>query len=380
MPFTEEQVAFRDMVRKVAEKEVAPRAEEIDAADEFPADLAKIFGELGLLQLWVPEEYGGPGGDLTTVCIAKEEIGKYSLTASALCGNNSIGLILPVLHIGTEQQKQKYLTESGSGTKIAAVAITEPHAGSDVRSMKTTARRTNNGNYVISGRKNWITWGGYADYVLVFAKTADGNDPNAISAFIVDTKTKGFGVGRKEKKMGRNGAPNHELLFDEMEVPADCMLGAEGTGFKSCMKILDLNRPTIAASSLGLAQGALETAIAYCKERKQFGQPVSNFQGMQFKFADMAMKTEAARALLYSVAAEVDSGNHSRLSLMAAVCKCYVTDVAMEVTSEAVSAMGSAGYSRDYPVERMMRDAKLNQIIEGTNEIQRLIIGRHLTR
>ncbi|MCO6385288.1 acyl-CoA dehydrogenase family protein [Oceanicola sp. 502str15] len=380
MAFTEEQIAFRDMIRKFAEKEVEPRAAEIDESDEFPADLAKKFGEMGLLQLWVPEEYGGPGGDLTTVCIAKEEIGKYSLTASALCGNNSIGLILPILHMGTDEQKKKYLTESATGTKIAAVAITEPQTGSDVRSMKTTAKRTENGTYVINGRKNWITWGGHADYVLVFAKTADGTDADAISGFIVDTKTEGFSLGRKERKMGRNGAPNHELIFENMEVPESCMLGAEGTGFKSCMRILDLNRPTIAASSLGLAQGALDTAIAYCKERTQFGRPVAQFQAMQFKLADMAMKTEASRALLYSVAAEIDSGDHSRLAMIAAMSKCFVTDMAMEVTDQAVNAMGSAGYSKDYPVERMMRDAKLNQIIEGTNEIQRVIIGRQLTR
>ncbi|MBJ3775343.1 acyl-CoA dehydrogenase family protein [Acuticoccus mangrovi] len=376
--FTDEQVAFRDMVRKVSEQEVAPIAAKIDDEDEFPHELAELFGELGLLQLWVPEEYGGPGGDLTTVCIAKEELGKVSLTASALCGNNSIGLILPLLHIGTEEQKRKYLPQSGAGKVITAVAMTEPQTGSDVRSMRTTAKRQGNDSYVINGQKTWITWGGHADYVLVFAKTSEDDASDSISAFIVDTKTPGFKVGRKERKMGRNGAPNHELFFEDMVVPADCMLGEEGSGFKSCMKILDLNRPTIGGSSLGLAQGALDCAVAFCKERKQFGRPVAHFQGMQFKLADMAMKTEAARALLYSICAEIDSGDHSRLAMIAAMAKCYVTDVAMEVTTEAVQAMGSAGYSKDYPVERMMRDAKLNQIIEGTNEIQRMIIGRRL--
>ncbi|EBA06760.1 acyl-CoA dehydrogenase family protein [Sagittula stellata] len=376
--FTEEQKSFRDMLRKVTEKEVAPIASRIDETDEFPYELAELFGELGLLSLWVPEEYGGAGGDLTTVCIAKEELGRASLTASALAANNSIGLILPVLHMGTEEQKQKYLPISASGKVITAIGMTEPGTGSDVRSMKTFAKRQGNDSYVINGQKSWITWGGVADYVLVFAKTSEGTSSDSISAFLVDTKTPGFRVGRKERKMGRNGAPNHELFFEDMVVPADCMLGEEGTGFKGCMKILDLNRPTVAGSSLGLAQGALDTALAFAKERVQFGRAVSQFQGMQFKFADMHMKTEAARALLYSVCAEIDSGDHSRLAMLGAVSKCYVTDVAMEVTTEAVQAMGSAGYSKEYPVERMMRDAKLNQILEGTNEIQRMIIGRNL--
>ena len=378
MVFTEEQKAFREMVRRVAEKEVAPIAAEMDETDQFPRALADLFGELGLLSLWVPEEYDGPGGDLTTVCIAKEEFGRFSLTASALAANNSIGLILPVMHLGTDEQKKKYLPLSASGKIITAVAMTEPGTGSDVRGMKTRAKRNGVDTYVINGQKSWITWGGVADYVLVFAKTSDDDSSDSISAFLVDTKTPGFRVGRQERKMGRNGAPNHELFFEDMVVPADCMIGAEGTGFKGCMRILDLNRPTVAGSSLGLAQGALDVALAFTRERKQFGRPVAHFQGMQFKLADMYMKTEAARALLYSVCAEIDSGDLSRLAMLGALSKCYCTDVAMEVTTEAVQAMGSAGYSKEYPVERMMRDAKLNQILEGTNEIQRMIIGRNL--
>lgn len=377
MLFTEEQIAFRDSVRKFVEKEIAPIASKIDEGDEFPQELADALGDMGLLQLWVPEEYGGPGGDLTTVCIAKEEIGKVSLAASTLCANNSIGLILPILNFGSDEQKQKYLSESAKGRTVAAVAMTEPQSGSDVNSMRTRAVRDGD-SYVLNGQKNWITWGGHAHYILVFAKTSDSESHDAISAFLVDTSTPGFKIGRKERKMGRNGAPNHELFFEDMRIPAECRIGEEGQGFKACMKILDLNRPTIGASSLGIAQGALDASVAYAKERKQFGRPVGHFQGMQFKLADMAMKVEASRRMLYSITRELDAGDHSRLTMLASMSKCYITDVAMEVSVEAVQVLGSYGYSKDFPVERMMRDAKVNQIIEGTNEIHHMIIGRKL--
>lgn len=214
--------------------------------------------------------------------------------------------------------------------------------------------------------------------MLVFARTSEAGGSDGISAFLVDTTTPGFRLGRQEHKMGRHGAPNHELFFDDMRVPADCRLGAEGEGFKACMKVLDLNRPTIAATSLGLAQGALDVAVAYAKDRRQFGRPIAEFQGMQFKLADMAIKVEAARNLLYNCADEIDSGDHSRLNMLSSITKCFVTDIAMEVTTEAVQVLGSYGYSKEFPVERMMRDAKLNQIIEGTNEIHRLIVARRL--
>ena len=377
MIFSEEQLAFRDAVQRMAEKEIAPIAEELDRTERFPDELVEIFGDMGLLQLWVPEEYGGPGADLTTVCIAREEIAKVSFACSLMAGQNSMGIVLPLLHFGNEEQRQRFLPEVAKGRILTATAITEPTAGSDVASMKTRAVK-DGASYVINGQKCYITFGSKAHYVLVFARTSEGKGFDGISAFLVDTKTPGFRVGRQERKMGRNGAPNHELFFEDMVVPADCMIGAEGTGFKGCMRILDLNRPTVAGSSLGLAQGALDVALAFTRERKQFGRPVAHFQGMQFKLADMYMKTEAARALLYSVCAEIDSGDLSRLAMLGALSKCYCTDVAMEVTTEAVQAMGSAGYSKEYPVERMMRDAKLNQILEGTNEIQRMIIGRNL--
>ncbi len=377
MELGEEKDMLRDMVRRVTDEQIRPLVAGMEESDRFPEELVEVFGDLGLLQMWVPEEYGGPGGDLTSVCIAKEETGKASLAASTLCANNSIGLILPILHFGTEEQKRRYLPLSAKGRTIVSVAITEPGAGSDVSSIRTTARRDGN-SYVINGQKNWITWAGHAHYVLVFARTSESKGHDGISTFLVDTKTKGFSVGPKEAKMGRHGAPTYPLHFDDMRVDADCLLGQEGQGFKQCMKILDLNRPTIAASSLGLAQAAFEESIQYAKDRRQFGRRIADFQAIQFKIADMAMKIEAARTLLYTSTQEIDSGNLSRLTLLSSMCKCFVSDVAMEVALEAVQVHGAYGYSKEYPVERIMRDAKLNQILEGTNEIHRVIISRQL--
>lgn len=380
MRFTEEQTALRDSLRRMTNEQIKPIAGEIDDSDRFPVEWKKLFGEMGLLQMWVPEEYGGPGGDLVSVCIAKEETARGSLAASTLVCNNSIGLILPIMHFGTDAQKEKYLRLSASGQVVAAVAMTEPQAGSDVAGMKTRAVRQADGSYVVNGMKNWITWGEVADYVLLFAKTGDGPAHENISAFLVDTKTPGFRVGRKERKMGRNGAPNNELFFENMVLPADALVGEEGKGFTACMRILDLNRPTIGASALGLAQEAFELSVAYCKERRAFGKAIGQFQGMQFKLADMAMKLEAARQMLYGICEEIDAGDYSRLQTIASMSKCYVTDVAMEVTTEAVQIFGGNGYSKEYPLERMMRDAKVLQIIEGTNEIHRMVIGRNLVR
>ncbi|HSV83122.1 MAG TPA: acyl-CoA dehydrogenase family protein [Ramlibacter sp.] len=377
MQLSEEKQMLLDTVRRVAQEKVRPLVASMEESDRFPEELVAVFGDLGLLQMWVPEQYGGPGGDLTSVCLAKEEIGKVSLAASTLCANNSIGLILPLLHFGTEAQKQRYLPLAAEGRTIVSVAMSEPEAGSDVSAIRTTARR-DGGSYVINGRKNWITWGAHAHYVLVFARTSDTGGHNGISAFLVDTKSKGFKAGPKEAKMGRHGAPTYPLYFDDLRVEADCLIGEEGQGFKQCMRILDLNRPTVAASSLGLAQGALDESVRYAQDRKQFGKRIADFQAIQFKIADMAMKIEAARALLYNTAQEIDSGNLSRLTILSSMTKCFVTDVAMEVALEAVQVHGAYGYSKEYPVERMMRDAKLNQILEGTNEIHRLIIARQL--
>ena len=377
MKFSEEQEMLRDMVRRVADEQVRPLVAEMEETREFPDALVEVFGDLGLLQMWVPDEYGGPGGDLTSVCIAKEEIGKVSLAASTLCANNSIGLILPLLHFGTDAQRARYLPEAAKGRTISSVAITEPEAGSDVSAIRTTARREG-GSYVINGQKSWITWAAQAHYMLVFARTSEGRGHEGISVFLVDTKTTGLTVGRKEVKMGRHGSPTYQVFFENMRVDADCLLGEEGNGFKACMKILDLNRPSVAASSLGLAQAALDESVRYARDRRQFGKRIGDFQAIQFKLADMAMKIEAARTLLYTSTQEIDAGDTSRLTLLSSMAKCFVTDVAMEAALEAVQVHGSYGYSTEYPVERFMRDAKLNQILEGTNEIHRLIIARQL--
>lgn len=377
MKFTEEQEMLRDMVRRVAEEQVRPLVAGMEEHKNFPEELVEVFGDLGLLQMWVPEEFGGPGGDLTSVCIAKEEIGKVSLAASTLCANNSIGLILPLLHFGTEAQKQRYLPQAAAGRTISAVAITEPEAGSDVSAMRTTAKRDGD-SYIVNGQKSWITWAAQANYMLLFARTSEGRGHEGISVFLVDTTTPGLVIGRKEVKMGRHGSPTYQVFFENMRIDADCLLGEEGNGFKACMKILDLNRPSVAASSLGLAQAALDESINYARDRRQFGKRIGDFQAIQFKIADMAMKIEAARTLLYTSTQEIDSGDTSRLTLLSSMVKCYVTDVAMEAALEAVQIHGSYGYSTEYPVERFMRDAKLNQILEGTNEIHHVIIARQL--
>ena len=377
--FSETHIALRNAVRKMVDKEVRPIAAEIDRNDRIPDRLIDIFGDMGLLQIWVPEQYGGPGGDLTSACIAREEIAKASEACALLAGQTSIAMVLPLLHFGTEEQRARWLPLISKGRTLTAVAITEPEAGSDVGSMQTAARR-DGGDYVINGQKCYITWGSVAHYVLVFARTSGDKGFRGISCFIVDTKTPGFRVGRLDEKMGLNGVPNAELFFEDLRVPAENMVGPEGGGFIAAMRILDMNRPTIGAASVGLAQGALDAAIAYAKERRQFGRPIGEFQGIQWMIADMAMRVEAARALVYECCRQIDSGDFSRLSEMSSMAKCYASDVAMQVTTDAVQIFGGAGYMKVHPVERMMRDAKINQIFEGTNQIQRIVIAKELLK
>ncbi|HXG03189.1 MAG TPA: acyl-CoA dehydrogenase family protein [Candidatus Binatia bacterium] len=373
----EAQLAMRDAIRTMVEREIRPIAAEIDETDRIPERLFDVFGDMGLMQLWVPERYGGPGGDLTTVCLAREEIARVSEACALIAGQNSIGLVLPLLHFGTEEQRQRWLPMAAKGRTLTAVAITEPEAGSDVGAMKTRARRDGD-SWVIDGQKCYITWGNIAHWVLVFARTSGERGFDGISCFLVDTRTPGFHVGKNERKMGLHGVPNVSLYFEEMRVPAENMIGQEGQGFRAAMRILDLNRPTVGAAAVGLAQGALDAAVAYAKERRQFGRAIADFQGLQFMLADMQMQVEAARALVYECARLVDAGDFSRLTEMASMAKCFASDVAMRVTTDAVQIFGGAGYMKDYPVERMMRDAKINQIFEGTNQIQRLVIARHL--
>ena len=380
MNFTEEQIAFRDSVRRMAEKHVAPIAAEVDETDRFPLELVKLFGEMGLMQLWVPEKYGGPEGNLTMVCIAREEISRFSPPLASIAGLNSM-FVMPLLHFGTEEQRQRFLPQVAKGGVVTAVAMSEPQAGSDVSAMTTKAVRDGD-SWVINGRKQWCSYGCDADYIVLMART-DGGERGAkgISAFVIEPrKMKGISFGRHERKMGWRGAPNTPIFLDNVRVPAENLVGEEGKGFTASMRALDLNRPTIGAQAVGLAQGALDASVAYAKERKQFRQPIAEFQGVQFMLADMAMNIEAARALVYECARAGDAGDWKRLNTLASMAKCFGSDMAMKVATDAVQIFGGYGYTKDYPVERLMRDAKLTQIFEGTNQIQRLVIARELLK
>jgi alkylation response protein AidB-like acyl-CoA dehydrogenase len=379
MSFTEEQIAFRDTVRRMVAKHVAPIAAEIDQTDRFPLEIVKLFGELGLMQLWVPEQYGGPNGNLTMMCIAREEISKVSPACASIAGLNTM-FIMPLIHFGSEEQRKKYLPIIAKGGVVTAIAISEPQAGSDVSAMSTRAVRDGD-CYVINGRKQWCSYGVVAEYIVVMARTGDSPGADGISAFIVEPKKMpGISFGRHERKMGFRGAPNTPIFFDNVRIPAENLVGEEGKGFRASMRALDLNRPTIGAQSVGLAQGALDASIAYAKERKQFKKAISEFQGVQFMLADMAIQIEAARALVYECARAGDEGDWKRLNVLASMAKCFASDTAMKATTDAVQIFGGYGYTMDYPVERMMRDAKLTQIFEGTNQIQRVVVARELLK
>ena len=380
MNFTDEQLAFRDSVRRMAEKHVAPIAAEVDESDRFPREIVQLFGEMGLMQLWVPEKYGGPEGNLTMVCIAREEVSRFSPPLASIAGLNTM-FIMPLLHFGTEEQRQRFLPDIARGGVVTAIAMSEPQAGSDVSAMTTKAVRDGD-SWVINGRKQWCSYGCEADYIVLMART-DGGDRGAkgISAFVLEPKKMaGISFGRHERKMGWRGAPNTPIFLDNVRVPAENLVGEEGMGFIASMRALDLNRPTIGAQAVGLAQGALDASIAYAKERQQFRQRISEFQGVQFMLADMAMNIEAARALVYECARAGDAGDWKRLNTLASMAKCFGSDMAMKVATDAVQIFGGYGYTKDYPVERLMRDAKLTQIFEGTNQIQRLVIARDLLR
>lgn len=379
MHFTPEQLEFRDSIRRMAAKHIAPIAAEIDENDRFPEELVPIFGDMGLIQLWVPEKYGGPNGNLTMVCMMREEIARYSPACASLSGLNTM-FIMPLLHFGTEQQRQHYLPILAKGRSVTAIAISESEAGSDVSAMKTRAVRDGD-SYVINGRKQWCSFGVVAQFIVLMARTSGETGAEGISAFILEPKKmKGITFGRHERKMGQRGAPNTPIFLDNVRVPIENLVGEEGKGFKASMRALDLNRPTIGAAAVGLAQGAMDVAVEYAKQRKQFKRPISEFQGVQFMLADMAMQIAAARTLVYECAQAGDVGDFERLPMLASMAKCFASDMAMQVTTDAVQILGGYGYTKDYPVERMMRDAKLNQIYEGTNQIQRLVIARHLLK
>ena len=379
MNFTEDQLAFQDSVRRMAAKHVAPIAAEIDQTDRFPTELVKIYGEMGLMQLWIPEKYGGPEGNLTMMCIAREEISRISPSCGSIAGLNTM-FIMPLLHFGSEEQRQRFLPAVAKGGVVTAIAISEPQAGSDVSAMTTRAVRDGS-SYVINGRKQWCSYGVEAEYIVLMARTSGDRGSEGISAFVIEPKKmKGITFGRHERKMGWRGAPNTPIFLDNLRVPAENLIGEEGKGFKASMRALDLNRPTIGAQCVGLAQGALDASVAYAKERKQFKQAIAEFQGIQFMLADMVMNIEAARALVYECARAGDEADWKRLNVLASMAKCFGSDMAMKVTTDAVQIFGGYGYTQDYPVERWMRDAKLAQIFEGTNQIQRMVIARELLK
>ncbi|HET7812803.1 MAG TPA: acyl-CoA dehydrogenase family protein [Candidatus Baltobacteraceae bacterium] len=372
----DEEAMILDVVRELVAEKVAPRAAEIDEKGEYPQDIRKLFAESDLMGIPIPAEYGGLGGTFLTYVKVVEEIAKACASSSLIVAVQELGM-LPILIAGSEEQKKKYLPKLASGEWIAAYALTEAGSGSDAAgSMRTRAERKGD-KYILNGQKIWITNGSVADVVCVFAVTDPEKGPNGISAFIVEKGFKGFSVGKLEKKMGIRGSPTVELVFDNCEVPVENLIGPEGDGFKVAMKVLDKSRPGIAAQALGIAAGALDYAAKYAQERMAFGKPIGQQQGIGFMLADMKTEVEAARLLLYEAARKCDEGA-ADVTLWAAMCKLKCGDTAMSVTTDAVQVLGGYGYSVDYPVERMMRDAKITQIYEGTQQIQRLVISRSL--
>jgi alkylation response protein AidB-like acyl-CoA dehydrogenase len=374
---TEEQLMMRDMVRKLAQNEIAPRAAEIDRERRFPRENIKKMAELGLMGVPIPEEYGGAGCDFLSYIITIEEISRAcASTGVILAVHSSLGT-LSILYFGTEEQKQKYVPKLAAGEYLGAFALTEPNAGSDPSNLSTTARLEGD-YYIVNGNKIFITSGGEADVYVTFVRTGQEKGHKGITCLLVDRDTPGFSIGKTEDKMGLHGDVTTELIFDNARVPRENLLGAENEGFKVAMALLDGGRIGIGAQGLGIAQAAFDVAKEYAKQRVQFGKPIADFQAIQFMLADMATRIDCARMLVYRAARMRDMG--LPYSKEASMAKMYATDTAMEVTTNAVQILGGYGYCREYPVERYMRDAKITQIYEGTNQIQRMVIAKHLLK
>ncbi|WP_328560874.1 acyl-CoA dehydrogenase [Streptomyces coelicoflavus] len=372
---SEEHDMLRDAVRSLAEAKIAPYAAAVDEEARFPQEALEALTANDLHAVHVPEEYGGAGADALATVVVIEEVARVCASSSLIPAVNKLGS-LPVILSGSEELKKKYMTPLAKGDGMFSYALSEPDAGSDAAGMKTKAVRDGD-FWVLNGVKRWITNAGVSEYYTVMAVTDPTKRSKGISAFVVEKSDEGVSFGAPEKKLGIKGSPTREVYLDNVRIPADRMIGAEGTGFATAMKTLDHTRITIAAQALGIAQGALDYAKGYVKERKQFGKPIADFQGIQFMLADMAMKIEAARQLTYAAAAKSERGD-SDLTFQGAAAKCFASDVAMEVTTDAVQLLGGYGYTRDYPVERMMRDAKITQIYEGTNQVQRIVMARNL--
>jgi alkylation response protein AidB-like acyl-CoA dehydrogenase len=373
----EEHQELRAAIRDLAENEIAPYAADVDENERYPVEARKALERSGFHAIHIPEEYGGQGADAIATCIVIEEVARVCASSSLIPGINKLGT-MGLLLAGSEELKQKVLPSVAKGEAMAAYALSEREAGSDNLAMRTRAVLDGD-HWVLNGTKCWITNAGVSTWYTVMAVT----DPNAekksrgISAFVVHADDPGFVMGTKERKLGIKGSPTREIHFENCTIPADRIIGEPGTGLKTALRTLDHTRQTIGAQAVGIAQGALDAAVAYIKERRQFGRAVADFQGLQFMVADMAMRIEAARHLVYVAAARAESGG-ADIGFLAGASKCFASDVAMSVTTDAVQLFGGAGYTRDFPVERMMRDAKITQIYEGTNQIQRMVMARQI--
>ncbi len=379
---SEEHEALRESVRQLAEDKIAPHAAEVDQEPRYPQEAHDALVKADLHAVHIPEEYGGAGGDALAAVIVIEEVARVCAASSLIPAVNKLGTV-PLLLAGSTDLNQRYLPLVASGEAMFSYALSEPEAGSDAAAMRTRAVKDGD-SYILNGTKRWITNAGESRFYTVMAVTDPGAGSSGISAFVVEQDDPGFSFGALEHKLGIKGSPTRELYFDNCVIPADRIVGAEGTGFRTALATLDHTRITIAAQALGIAQGALDYALGYVKERKQFGKAIAEFQGIQFMLADMAMKVAAARQLTYAAAARSDramAGDPAGdLTFMSSACKCFAADVAMEVTTDAVQLLGGYGYVSDYPVERMMRDAKITQIYEGTNQIQRVVMARQLLK
>lgn len=374
---TEDQKMIKDLARQIAEEHVLPIRAELDETGEFPWEIMQILAQADMFRVFIPEQYGGLGTGALELCLVVEELSRVCLGISTTYAANALGTY-PILLFGTDEQKQKYLPDIADGKRLVAFALTEPNAGSDAGGIQTTA--TKDGDYyILNGRKQWITNGGEAEIYTVIALTDKSKGARGASAFIVEKGLPGFSFGKKENKMGIRASSTRELIFEDCRVPKENILSKEGMGFIVAMKTLDQSRVGVGAQGVGVAQGAFEEAAKFAKQRIQFGQPVISFQAVQHMLADMAIQIEAARAIVYSVARYIDSGAKD-ITKASAIAKTFATDIAMKVTVDAVQVMGGSGYMKEYPVEKMMRDAKILQIYEGTNQIQRNVIGQAIIK
>ncbi|MBN1446094.1 MAG: acyl-CoA dehydrogenase family protein [Candidatus Omnitrophica bacterium] len=374
---TDEQKMVKELAQKIAQEKILPVRAECDEKEEFAWDVVKALAQSDLFGVYIPEEYGGMGFGIFELCLVIEELSKVCGGISLSYAGTALGTF-PILLFGNEQQKKKYLPFIASGEKIAAFGVTESEAGSDITTLNTTAKKEGD-YYVLNGTKQWITNGGEAEIYVVVAATDKTKGPRGLTAFILEKGMEGFGFGKKENKLGIRASATRELVFENCKVPAENVLAKEGMGFIITLKNFDASRPGVATQALGIAQGAFEAALEYSHQRKQFGQPISSFQAVQHILADMATQIEAARALIYQTAKMIDVGAKD-YSANSAMCKLFASDVAMKVTTDAIQVFGGYGYMKEYPVEKMFRDAKITQIYEGTNQMQRNFIAHDLIK